>query len=633
MIFHGLMAILCWLVLLPAIYLLGSFFQRWIREEDEALRGVFFVASGLGILSYFIALAGSWNVLTPWPLVALLGLLGLVRFRYLPVYGRWIFSVFRFLKWPEEKTFLKVTLGVFFASVAATVSLTFLPEIAHDSLCYHLNLPKLFVQNASILPLKYDLKSYQSQFMECLYTIGVFLRSVPVAKLFHLLTGFLLALSVMIVIDKKTGNRTLAVFMGTVLWLTPTLFNQVSMTYNDAGVALFVWLSFLLFSEGLVPFSVGSGASRFPSVFFLSGLFLGFATSCKYLALMFGVPMGLWLVYALLARPGQRKLAGQALMLFCGGVLLGCAYWFMRNYMASGNPLYPILAGKFGGPGLYTEQNYAAIGVSKDLLSFLKLPFSLVFLPDSFERHSWAGPVYLLLLPFSLWGAFRNTKARLAVWISLLSCVFWFLIAQNVRFLLPIFPLMIFAAACGIYDLRRVFSGARLNLVCKIIAISNLLLLLLAGGYHYRVHFQALFQGWTAEDFLTRLERTYPAAQWVNTNLPADARIFSASEVRLFYFDRPVVDEVSYYRVERYSDKLKKDEFRMRLRELGITHVMRVLPLHEGSTLGGMLEALATDTNMATFVQGISSRNIREPQYRYLIYKLLPGEQNEDRTN
>ena len=59
----GVFALLGWFVLLPAIYLLGSFFRKWLSEEDIALRGIFYVAFGLGILSYFIVLIGSLNAL------------------------------------------------------------------------------------------------------------------------------------------------------------------------------------------------------------------------------------------------------------------------------------------------------------------------------------------------------------------------------------------------------------------------------------------------------------------------------------------------------------------------------------------------------------------------------------------
>ncbi len=158
----------------------------------------------------------------------------------------------------------------------------------------------------------------------------------------------------------------------------------------------------------------------------------------------------------------------------------------------------------------------------------------------------------------------------------------------------------------------------------------NLLLLLAIGGYHYRVHLQALLQGWTAEQFLTRLERSFPAAQWVNRNLPLNARIYSASEVRHFYFNRPIIDEVSYYRVERYSDKLKPSEFRAKLHELGITHVMRTLdargevPAEDPSYR--IIDLLLTDGRMTKLLFEIQSQNIRETQFRYVIYELLPGD-------
>ena len=153
-----------------------------------------------------------------------------------------------------------------------------------------------------------------------------------------------------------------------------------------------------------------------------------------------------------------------------------------------------------------------------------------------------------------------------------------------------------------------------------------MLFLVGVGLYHYRVHLLALGQGWGTENFLTRLERTYPAAQWVNRNLPRDARIFTA-EVRQFYFDRDmIIDNSTFYHPGEDFGRLTPEEFLIRLKHLGVTHVIRILP-EKGAKKSPdpkrlNLDALLRNTAAVSFLAEIPSQNIREKQYRYLIYEL-----------
>lgn len=620
MILHGFVAIMYWFALLPAAFLLGSFFQKWIREEDEILRGVFFVTFGLSILSYFIAFLGSFRLLTLWPIVGLLTLAFSLRFRYLPEFKRWIVSIFRFLRWPAEGVFCKITLGVFLTTVVGTIFLTFLPEIAHDSLCYHLNLPKLFIRNASIMPIEHDLKSYHSQFMEILYTIGLFLNNVSVSKLFHWFAGFFTVILLMVIIDKQTKCRGLSIFFGLMLWLTPTFLNQLTITYSDIGVTIFVFSSFLFLVKGLYD-------SQSLRDIFLAGLLLGFAVSCKYSAVLFAAPILGWLMLLIVREAkARRSFLVRSLCLFSAGIFAGCGYWFLRSFIATGDPFFPYLTSRFGGTGLYAEIDYANIGIPKSFMSLMTLPFSIVFSPDFFERHAWAGPFYLLSLPLVAWGAIRDSKARFSAFVSISSVVLWFFLAQNIRFLLPIFPLLLYSASIGLAKLPSWCQRTWLKRFGIGVGVGCTFLLVCAGLYHYRVHFLALGQGWNSETFLTRLERTYSAAQWTNRNLPRDARIFS-EDVRQYYFDREMIaDNNTFYHPDEDLSKLTPEDFLAHLKHLGVTHVLQISPVEavtkDWNPKRRNLKDMLDSASSVSFLAEIPSQNIRERRFNYRIYKL-----------
>lgn len=622
MILEGLWAILYWLLLLPLIYLLGSYAKGWVDEESDVLHGIYIMGFGFAILSGFMTVLGTFGLFKATVIFPGAIGLALIRIKSFREFRAWIVAVGRYLFAHAGSRLGAITHIILIGSLIATAVLCSLPEIAHDSLCYHINLPKLFVRSGSVLPIIYDLKSYQSQFLEVLFAIGVFLNNIPVAKFFHWFCGFFSLLFVIRFVELKSNNRGLALTMGLALWLTPTLLNQVTVTYNDAGVTWFVLLSWGMFLHALKNDCRGRD-------FFISGLFLGFATSCKYLALMFGVPMGLYLVWGVVTQPGRRAILLKGLALFSLGTFLGCGYWFLRNYFASGHPLYPIFSTKQGVAGLYAEQNYASIGVPKTLLSFLMLPVTAVISPGSFEKHFWMGPFYLLVFPLAIYGAFRDKLARFALFTVLISAFLWFLIAQSIRFLLPVFPMIMIGAAIGFRELPVKSWGSRMKAVFPALAAVAISILMVAALYHYRIHFLAMMSGWSKDTFLTRLERTYPAAQWVNENLSNDAKLFSASEIRQFYFNRPMIDAVSYYRVERYSDTLTPSEMMDRLKKNNITHVLQVLPADEGagrqpreSSPFDVVHTLVGDASLAVFIKEISSQNIREPRVVYRIYEL-----------
>jgi len=621
MILTGIFAILCWLLILPVLYMLGSLAVRKLDDGSPMLHGIYIGTFGLAFLSYFLVAFGSVGLLKPVPLLIGVGVMTLFCWRSLTGLTRWLDEVARFIVLPVPSVFERIAQLFLWGTLAVTIVLCFLPEIAHDSLCYHLNLPKWFIRHASVLPLEYDLKSYHSQLMDVLYSVGLFLGNVSISKLFHWFAGFLTAMFLMVLIDRETQRRGLALFFGLMLWLTPTFLNQVTVTYSDVGVTLFVLAGFSLFLQGLY----GPRSLRH---FFLAGLMLGFAVSCKYSAVMFAVPMGGWLVILLFTEPkAERSFLVRALGLFSLGALLGCVYWFLRSFFSTGDPFFPYLTAKFGGSGLYSEINYAQVGVPHNFPSFLLLPFSLVFSPDNFERHSWIGPFYLLILPLIAWGAARDVKARCSAFVAFFSVVLWFFLAQNARFLLPVLPLMLFSAAVGVAELSGSFLKPGLKRLGWGVAFFPMLLLSGIGFYHYRVHLRALGQGWNSGEFLTRLERTYPVAEWVNRNLPKDARIFTV-EARQFYFDREmIIDNMSFFHPREDFGKLTPVEFLARLKQLGVTHVMQVLPVNKADKSVDAnrlnLDVLLRDASVASFVVEIPSQNIREDQCRYLIYKLL----------
>jgi hypothetical protein len=303
----------------------------------------------------------------------------------------------------------------------------------------------------------------------------------------------------------------------------------------------------------------------------------------------------------------------------------------LRNWIVAGNPLYPLFTSRFGTAGLYAEQNYAQTGVPQTFGNFLRLPYLLTFAPDFFERHSWMGPYFLLSIPFAVAGWWKGRLEKAALLVAGISLILWFRLGQNVRFLLPVFPLLILASASGFSILKNWWVRRPVRTVSYLFGIGLIVFLSGVGIYHYRIHLLALAAGWEQDRFLNYMERSYPAAQWGNSHLPGNAKIFMSSEVRQFYFDQEIIDEMTYYRVERYSDSISSAEVLGRLKQLGITHLVRVNPENRGAAEKperSIIDPLLADKRTARFLAEIPSLNKREKKYHYAFYEILPKEKS-----
>jgi 4-amino-4-deoxy-L-arabinose transferase-like glycosyltransferase len=122
----------------------------------------------------------------------------------------------------------------------------------------------------------------------------------------------------------------------------PAFLWQMFSAYADLATALYASLG--LFA---LAYAVQEGNRRW---LWLSGALMGFALATKYTALL---TAGLWGLVGLLwlARAGQAKLIPT---LVGAGLLAGAigAPWYIRNYLWTGNPVYPFAYEIFGGKKL-----------------------------------------------------------------------------------------------------------------------------------------------------------------------------------------------------------------------------------------------------------------------------------------
>ncbi|HNV87210.1 MAG TPA: glycosyltransferase family 39 protein, partial [Candidatus Omnitrophota bacterium] len=243
-------------------------------EEDETV--VFGTALGLGLLGYAVLILGLCGILSRtslWWLIGFLAVPGVWDFRSaVSVLGK------GFLKWKmhsprKSLVFISLSAIAVFSALLGTLA----PEIANDSLCYHLHLPKVFLASHSIGRIPYEVNSLFPFLMEMLYTLGLGVSGVTLAKFFHFATGLLGAGGILLFLRRFVKIEI--AWIAALLFITmPGILNQLDTTYVDAGLTCFTVLALIAFLRW--------ADTRNLRWMILSGAFLGLALSVKYFAVL-----------------------------------------------------------------------------------------------------------------------------------------------------------------------------------------------------------------------------------------------------------------------------------------------------------------------------------------------------------
>jgi hypothetical protein len=479
------------------------------------------------------------------------------------------------------------------AAVLMGIIATTTPEIFYDSLVYHLSLPKLYLLRGQIVPTPENVYSGLPFGVQMLYGLTLAISGENLAALLHASFGVGAALSLWAWMRRWAADSTGAL-AALLLLLTPIALYASWHAGVDLGACFYVTTGLLALSRAVAdPTEAERGAPR-PAWAIATGLLVGFAASTKYNVGPLGAAFVL--VHAFLARRAGRRpvetlwLAGAAAAVYLP--------WLFKNAFFYGNPVYPFLNGTLGWAAPALWKPFLEAAGSRDLAGtltsvrglgeFLLHPWSMS--TGSWPLGDWPGPAYITLTPWIFavaWGLRREREGIPRQWTALVllaasGYAAWALTSKLVRFLLPVLPLIAGATALAIdrggfpNRLRRFGWGLAL-------------LGVLFG-------FQAAFrQGWgigqwgvvrgktTRYEYLTNQRVTYglpyyAATEWMDDNLPADAKVLFIGESRAFYSERDfiaatVYDHNPFWVAAREAGSA--GELRERLRGMGVTHIFQ----------------------------------------------------------
>lgn len=417
----------------------------------------------LGLLVLYYAIQGVGVVrLDVWSMTLTMIVMGAVAIpglRALPwaAIGQWFRAVAPVLR---QDRWCAVLVTVFCAISSTSLLQGMAPPNDYDSLMYHITGPKIDVERGHIVmawdralsPLMFPaLMGHQSR-------LALVLSDAGAAQMIHGALGILAGILTALVLRRLGYGRNTAV-LGAVLFIsTRVVVWEMGTVEVDVPLAAFMAGAVLVYSVFRCDPRLGLGM--------LFGILVGAMMLTKYhglaLALAFGPVMlyDLWLT--------------RRLVPFVVGPLTAAVVFVphaLRAYLLTGNPIFPIFNHIFlpGYPDLFTAA-YSAYGTRGGAAAVFTTPWFMSIEPMKyFDGMIFGLPIFLALGPLVL---LEGRSAKRWLWLLSIALVYYLIwhkaFGQQVRFLLPIMPILSGVAAAGttaLWTITEKLRGARVAVI------------------------------------------------------------------------------------------------------------------------------------------------------------------------
>ncbi|MBF0323903.1 MAG: hypothetical protein HQL42_02420 [Alphaproteobacteria bacterium] len=539
------------------------------------------IAFGIGTIGLYLLVfaVGPWRldavsmgaVAAAWTVVAIPGMRSLAReSRRLRVAAG-----LAALKANRGETLLWVLLaGVALSSVLQGMA----PVNDYDSLMYHMAIPQLDVERGHIAP-AWD-RGLPHAFFPALaghlYRLTLALMGDRPVQMITGLYGVMIAvLTAALVVRMGWGRMTallaalLVLSVRVVVWEMASPEVEIILTaYGCAAlVLLLAWVETP--RRGLM---------------LLLGVMLAGTVLSKLTGLAVTVAIALPLAGALLRRPaaiGQVAAAAAVSLLLLAPHLISMA-------VLTGNPVFPLLNPVFA-PHLvnFFAELRGQYGIGRGPLEMLIAPWFLSTRPmQHFDGMVLGAPVLLALLPLTLLAIGRMRHAVAVGTVCVVYYLLWFhLLSQQVRFLMPIFPML--SAFCAIganaaWRLAATSGWARAGLAaCFLVLAVNQGMFV---GIYTSLRLPVAFGLVSAERYFTDTPTMngahYIPCRWLRDHMAPHDRLLSLLSPHSYHCPQAAAtvrffpDEERRWLTEEHLPNLSRAEFVRRFREGNFRYVI-----------------------------------------------------------
>lgn len=424
------------------------------------------------------------------------------------------------------------------------IPVALLPPTARDALIYHLAYPKLWLQHGKIFELPFAFYSYYPRNTEILFAIPLYFGMDSIAAVIHMAFGLLTSLLIYKFLKIKI-NKTYAMLGALIFLSTPIVIKLSTIPYVDLALAFN--------STGAVLALLKWKESKETKWLILSGVLAGLAAGTKYNGLF--IPLLLSFMTLHISRNSKPLRSSFIFISISAAVAFP---WYIKNFIQTGNPFAPLFFNMFGGVNI-PDQPMVPIFLKRhlfygeDWLDILLIPLRIFFHGQDDNLQYFDGvlnPILLIFLPF----VFRSKDniGYLGLFSLLYFLLVYFTADMQIRFLLPILPMLAILTVIGIKalmegDARDIGQQKsilqkrllRLGTITIVVALLSLNFLYLADYFTKKEPIPYLTGKITRDEYLLKNLRGYDATLYINKNLPANAKVLMIyTGDRGYYIDR-----------------------------------------------------------------------------------------------
>ena len=486
-----------------------------------------------------------------------------------------------------------ILIGLTALLIISILILSSVPPVSRDALTHHLAVPKLYLKHGGVYEIPSLPFSYNPGNLDLLYLIALYWGNDIIPKFIHFAFALLTAWLIFNYLKKRID--TLHALMGVLLFLSLPVIVKLSITvYVDLGLVFFSTAALIYCLKWV------ENEFRFKYLF-LSAVWCGFALGAKYNGLIVFFLLALsvpFLHLKMSPRPAfksSRAIGYGALFVIIA--ILVFSPWLIRNYIWTGNPIYPLYDNLINqthpdafnalGPFAIRKIIYKESGWQIALIPLRIFFQGLDGNPQYFDGR--LNP-YLFVLPFFAFlkrhkspSFLKNEKVILLAY-SILYLSFAFVrVDMRIRYIAPIIPPLVILSVFGLKQINTIFGEASRGTVPKLFAGTvrvgvSLLLIINAiyiwGQFNTVAPFGYINGKIGREAYIEKYRPEYAALKYANRNLPEDVKILSLFlGQRLYYSDREMRFDTDLF--QKITRQARTSEVVLsELKQKGFTHLI-----------------------------------------------------------
>ena len=490
-----------------------------------------------------------------------------------------------------------VLIGLMGLLIVSILILASVPPVSKDALVHHLAVAKLYLRHGGMYEIPFMPFSYYPMNLDLLYLIPLSLGNAIVPKYIHFAFAALTAYLIFSYLKRRTSKNY--ALLGVIFFLSIPIIVKLSITvYVDLGLIFFSMASLLLLLKWI------EDGFRL-KLLVASALFCGLAAGTKYNGLITVFLFTLFVPfvysrYSLGTKPGFFSAIGYG-MLFVSVALLVFAPWMIRNYLWTGNPIFPLYEHLFNPQNTIATNTgglfgYRSLIYHETWWEMALLPIRVFFEGQDGNPQYFDGKLnpFLILLPFCAFfrmkkddPLIRNEKKILLAFACLFVATAFFTSSMRIRYISPIIPPLVLLSVFGVRKMVGVISELReqrsryAGLIALLLVVSFSLSLnthYIFAQYRYVDPFSYLSGTLSKDEYIDKYRLEYPVIRYMNRDLGSNDRIlFLFVGNRGYYCDREYVFDTVFNRslLRQLVKRSRKPEEILRgLRGNGITHML-----------------------------------------------------------